>query len=268
MSMASGSSKQGTTPTHLRAPLPLGCVSAEPQRGEGRDPIDVRRVFELVARFNHELRTPLNAVIGFADLLQSDPRDPLSTRQAVGVQAIKRAGTHMLGLMEDLLDLSLARSGRLRVGTSAVVVSGLIDESLQAVQLQALARRIALVPPGLADAEICVMADPLRLRQVMLNLLTNAIKYNIEGGVVRIGVTRTADHVQIQVMDTGYGMSPQQMAHLFEPFNRLGREHEDGTGTGIGMALTLQLIEAMGGTIDVASRRNEGTTVRVCLRSA
>ena len=226
------------------------------------------RALDFLARLNHELRTPLNAVLGFTQLLQSDPRECLSARQAVQVESIRRASAYLLQLANDLLDLSIVQSGRIRIHHCDIALADLIDEVLQAMWPQAGASGITVEPLYRNAPDVHVLGDPLRLRQVMFNLLTNAIKYNSAGGNVTIAVRCCAAHVRVQVTDTGLGMTPQQLSHLFEPFNRLGREKGRVEGSGLGMVLVRQLVEAMQGHVEVDSQIDRGTTVCVCLRSA
>jgi len=218
----------------------------------------------FLSRLTHELRTPLNAVLGFAQLLQASPREPLSELQRCHVAQIRHAGTHLLALVDDLLDIARIESGQIGVTLEAVDLRAALDSALALCQPHAVQREVVLeaayrgapVPPA--------RADTLRLRQVLVNLLSNAIKYNRIGGCVRIETMTVAGAVQIEVRDTGFGMSGEQVVQLFEPFNRLGRERSGVEGTGIGLALARQLVQLMGATIDISSEVDRGT--RVCVR--
>jgi signal transduction histidine kinase len=175
---------------------------------------------------SHELRTPLNAVLGFSQLLQSNAQEPLGPRQREQVEAIRQAGWHLLALVNDVLDVSRIESGHLRVEPRGVDLLHLLDEVAALVRPQADRAGITL-QPAYGEGPAIVMADPVRLRQVLVNLMSNAIKYNRPGGQVRVEVERSGARVEVSVADTGLGMTPEQLDGLFEPFNRLGREHSD-----------------------------------------
>jgi PAS domain S-box-containing protein len=219
---------------------------------------------EFLSRMSHELRTPLNAVLGFSQLLQSNAQEPLGPRQREQVEAIRQAGWHLLALVNDVLDVSRIESGHLRVEPRGVDLLHLLDEVAALVRPQADRAGITL-QPAYGEGPAIVMADPVRLRQVLVNLMSNAIKYNRPGGQVRVEVERSGARVEVSVADTGLGMTPEQLDGLFEPFNRLGREHSDIEGTGIGLVLTRQLLLLMDGELEVESEEGEGTTVRVTL---
>ncbi|MBT9525779.1 MAG: PAS domain-containing protein, partial [Rhizobacter sp.] len=204
---------------------------------------------QFLGRVSHELRTPLNAVIGFSQLMQLDPTAPLTPQQAERTAHIERAGQHLLGLITDLMDLSRVELGAVELQPVALDAAALLEDSLAMVDTQLRERQLRLerdfdpaVPP--------VMADPLRLRQCLLNLLSNAIKYSHPQGAVRVGTRAAAgNRVELWVWNSGAGMTPQQLEQLYEPFNRLGRDASHGEGTGIGLAISRQLIERMGGQI-------------------
>jgi PAS domain S-box-containing protein len=220
---------------------------------------------DFLSRMSHELRTPLNAVLGFSQLLTTDESERLSERQSAQVEAIQHAGWHLLALINDVLDVSRIEAGRLLVSTRPVDLQPLLDDAVAFVSAQARACGVVLVPASGAAALPAVAGDPVRLRQVLLNVITNAVKYNRPGGSVRLAVSAEGKRVRIEVADTGLGMTRDQLDHLFEPFNRLGRERSGIEGTGIGMALTRQLTELMGGTIEVHSESGRGTTVHIAL---
>jgi len=218
----------------------------------------------FLSRLTHELRTPLNAVLGFAQLLEASPREPLGELQRSHVAQIRHAGTHLLALVDDLLDIARIESGQIGVTLEEVDLRTALESALALCEPQAAQREVVLEAAYHSAAMPPARADPLRLRQVLVNLLSNAIKYNRIGGCVRIETMVVADAVQIEVRDTGFGMSGEQVVQLFEPFNRLGRERSSVEGTGIGLALTRQLVQLMGGTIDISSEVDRGT--RVCVR--
>ena len=226
---------------------------------------------DFLSRMSHELRTPLHAVLGFAQLLQADAREQLSEPQRAELGHILKAGWHLLALINDILDVSRIEAGRLQVVAEPVDVAGLLQDVLR--MSEPLARQCGVtlgstVPVG-ADAaddrRAGVLADRVRLRQVLLNLVSNGIKYNRPGGTVRVALVRDGERVHIDVADNGLGMSPAQLEHLYEPFNRLGRERGGTEGTGIGLTITRQLVQMMGGQLDATSQAGAGTAMRVTL---
>ena len=222
---------------------------------------------DFLSRMSHELRTPLNAILGFSQLLQADKREPLSERQRGQVDLIRQAGWHLLALINDVLDVSRIEAGKLNVESVNLSVHGLLDEVLPLVQSLADRHAVGLSADYRSGPDRLVQADPVRMRQVMLNVIGNAVKYNQHGGAVHIDVRPgvKAGEVCIQVEDTVIGMTPEQLSQLYEPFNRLGREHGNIEGTGIGMALTKQLVDLMKGHLEVHSTVGAGTVVRIHL---
>jgi len=227
---------------------------------------------EFLSRMSHELRTPLNAVLGFSELLLSDERARLGARQKMQVGHIHKAGTHLLQLINDVLDIARIESGSMHVTHEPVAVGDLLGEVVRMSEPLALKHGIALRYLLQHGASFGVLGDPIRLRQVLLNLISNGIKYNRPGGSVRIELIREDagedEQVHIDVIDSGIGMTREQLDHLYEPFNRLGRERGGIEGSGIGLAITLQLVKLMGGSMAVTSEAGEGTQVRVSLRGA
>ncbi|MGE5451246.1 MAG: ATP-binding protein [Acidobacteriota bacterium] len=213
---------------------------------------------EFLSRMSHELRTPLNAVLGFAQLLRLDRQHPLTDGQRSKVELIERAGGHLLGVISDVLDLSRIDSGSLPLSIEAVAVSQVLEEAVSMVGAGASDAGVILVPPQVPRG-MTVFADRLRLRQILVNLLTNAIKYNRRGGRVMVSVWPDAGQIAMEVSDTGRGLSAEQCAHLFEPFNRLGAETTGIEGTGIGLVIVRRLIDLMNGHIDVSSELGVGT---------
>jgi PAS domain S-box-containing protein len=220
---------------------------------------------EFLARMSHELRTPLNAVLGFAQLIEHDGADSLSPAQLERVSRIRTAGQHLLSLISDVLDLSAVEAGTLPLSVEPVALDLAFEEVRQWVAGQAERNRVSLQfePSGL-----WVLGDRRRLRQVLANLITNAVKYNRPGGHVWLRVRHTGAACEIEIRDDGRGLSEQQLAHLFEPFNRLGAEREGIEGVGLGLMIVRHLVEYMGGRIDVESRIGAGTTMRVTLAVA
>jgi PAS domain S-box-containing protein len=222
---------------------------------------------EFLSRVSHELRTPLNAVLGFSQLLESDPVHPLPQGQLRQVNLIRQAGEHLLAMIGDLLDVSLVESGRLQVQLEPMALACLLTDCTELLRAQAETAGIPILldtgPPGLV-----VRADGTRLKQVVINLLTNAIKYNRPGGEVRLLARAGVDGThQIEVHDTGLGIPADQMERLFEPFNRLGREHGPVPGAGLGLALSQMLVTVMGGELS-ASSDSSGTRFVACLPAA
>ena len=223
---------------------------------------------QFLSSMSHELRTPLNAVLGFSSLLRHEAADRLAPRQLEQLDHIQQAGWHLLRLINDVLDVSRIEAGQLGVDLRGVELAPLLDEALQMSQPPAMRARITLRAHYRDAAPAWVLADATRLRQVMLNLLSNATKYNREDGSVDISVIRRDGHVEIEVADTGLGMDADQLAHLFEPFNRLGRERQGFEGTGIGLALARQLMLLMNGQVHVTSEPGRGTRVVLILPDA
>jgi signal transduction histidine kinase len=211
---------------------------------------------DFLSRMSHDLRTPLNAITGFAELLQMDPLTP---DQADSVTHILRGGRHLLNLITEILDIARIEAGRLNVSLEPVQVSEVLGHAIALVQPLAGQRHIA-IHTAIVDAEVQVFADRQRLNQVLLNLLSNAIKYNREGGQVRMRVRPVGSRVRIDVADTGAGIPREKLQLLFTPFERLGAEQSGVEGTGLGLALSKALVEAMHGTLRAASVIDEGTT--------
>lgn len=218
---------------------------------------------DFLSGMSHELRTPMNAILGFTQLLETEPDAPLTESQQRFVKQIMKAGAHLLGLIDQALDLSRIESGKLALSLERVSLKTLIEETLPMVHHLALQRQIAPISVNVADAE--VIADYGRLKQILLNLLSNAVKYNRVGGSISIAATPDETTVHIAVTDTGQGISQERIQELFLPFNRLGVESADVEGTGIGLALSKRLAEAMGGVIGVESKEGNGSTFWITL---
>lgn len=228
---------------------------------------------EFLSRMSHELRTPLNAVIGFAQVLRIDRRRPLDADQLVSVQHIERAGAHLLALVNDVLDLSRVESGQMTLSLEPVSARAAVDDAVALVSALAGAAHVSIQVCGDRDENnpdgvAWVLADPVRLRQVLVNLLTNAIKYNRRGGQVTVTWQREGGSCHLIVADTGTGMTPTQMERLFEPFNRLGAERSKIDGTGIGLVLSRHLAELMHAQLTIDSVSGRGTTATLRFRGA
>ncbi len=207
---------------------------------------------DFLSRMSHELRTPLNAMLGFAQLLEMENRQPLGTAQRGWVAQIQQAGWHLLEMINDVLDLSRIESGNLRMQLQTLDLPELLAQALPLVQQSALQRRIVITDELAGDASY-VRGDATRVKQILTNLLSNAVKYNIEGGRIHVSSRIEGDQVQLLVTDTGVGMTPRQMTALFQPFNRLGREQTAIEGTGIGLVISQRLATLMGGHLHAVS---------------
>jgi PAS domain S-box-containing protein len=215
---------------------------------------------EFMSRMSHELRTPLNSVIGFSQLLQMESDDPDVLRM---LGHINNSGQHLLNLIDEILDISRIESGRVIVSLRAVSLDELIRDCLGIITLQATERGIVLEIGEITDA--LVRADQQRLRQVLLNLLSNAIKYNRPEGHVLVDTEIVEDMVRISVSDTGLGISPEMVERLFIPFDRLNIEATGIEGTGLGLALSKNLTEAMGGALIFDSTPGKGSVFTIQL---
>lgn len=212
----------------------------------------------FLSSMSHELRTPLNAILGFAQLMESGSPPPTPSQQR-GIGQILKAGWYLLELINEILDLALIESGKLTLSTEPVSLAEVIRECKIMTEAEALKRDISVTFPN-SDIDHFVKVDRTRLKQVIINLLSNAIKYNRTAGKVVVACAATAPgRIRICVEDTGNGLSGEDIAQLFQPFNRLGREMSDEEGTGIGLVTAKRLIELMGGTIGVESTVGKGS---------
>jgi len=221
---------------------------------------------EFLSAMSHELRTPMNAILGFGRLLETDTAPPLAERQRRHVQQILGAGSHLLSLIDDVLDLARVEAGKQPILLEPVALDRLVHDSIELVRPLAEQRQLRLLTEDAAHAEGChVVADRTRLKQVLLNLLSNAIKYNRPGGEVRLRCALTAQEFGLEISDTGHGLAPEQQALLFEPFERLGAEGGTIPGAGIGLALSKRMLEMMHGRIEVDSEPGRGSRFRIWL---
>lgn len=221
----------------------------------------------FLGRMSHDLRTPLNAVLGFSQLLARDPTLAPAAAARKQVQLIHDAGRHLLAMVDDLLDLSAVESGALRLSLEALDVVVLVQECLQlAAPLAAQHRVTATLLPF--DGLCLAMTDRTRLRQVLVNLLSNGIKYNHAGGRLSVAVLRHGPQLRVVVTDTGPGMNAQQLAGLYQPFNRLGAEASEVEGSGLGLLICRNLLLAMNGMLDVHSEPGRGSSFTVSLPRA
>ncbi|XQU08029.1 ATP-binding protein [Halomonas sp. LY9] len=214
---------------------------------------------EFLSSMSHELRTPLNAIIGFAQLLGKGRRDPLSEKQQRQVSQIEKSGQHLLSLINEVLDLAKIESGHMTLSIEPIAIEGVIEDACSTLEANICAAGLTLKRQPLLTPWR-VAADYTRTKQVLLNLLSNAIKYNRPQGSIHIAVDQQGSELCIRVTDSGYGIAPERQHELFEPFNRLDAEHGTIEGTGIGLAITRELIERMQGSIGVTSTPGHGAT--------
>jgi PAS domain S-box-containing protein len=235
-------------------------IEAERAREEAE--VASRAKSDFLARMSHELRTPLNAILGFAQLLQIER---LAPKHAESVEQIVRGGGHLLLLIEELLDVARIEQGRLTLSIEPVAVQEVVEEALVFVLPLAESADVP-IRADVAGFEGYVLADRQRLMQVLMNLLTNAVKYNREGGDVIVSCGPTAaGRVRIAVTDTGPGIFEDMMDRLFLPFERLGAHRTSVEGTGIGLSISKHLTELMGGEIGAESLVGRGSTFWVDL---
>ena len=215
---------------------------------------------DFLSRMSHELRTPLNAMLGFAQLLEMAQKPALATQQQAWVGQIVKAGWHLLAMINDMLDLSRIDAGMLRISSTPVDLAPLVAHCVAMAGPAAALREVGFeVRLPLESGR--VLGDETRIKQVLSNLLSNAVKYNRRGGRVTISAQALPGlRLQLRVQDTGTGLTPTQMASLFQPFNRLGREFTSTEGTGIGLVISQRLAELMGGTLQAESSDGEGAT--------
>jgi signal transduction histidine kinase/CheY-like chemotaxis protein len=213
---------------------------------------------EFLSRMSHELRTPLNAILGFSQLLQ---QADLAPGDQESVRYIYRGGRHLLELINEVLDLARIEAGHMQVSIEPVSTAEALNEACDLVRPIATERKIEVKKPPVSEREWIVMADRQRLKQVILNLLGNALKYNRDNGEVTVSYEEMPSaRLRISITDTGPGITPEKRRRLFIPFDRLGAEDSSVEGTGLGLALSKRLTEAMGGTIGCESEFGRGST--------
>lgn len=234
---------------------------SEQEAIEARDEADKANQAKsmFLSSMSHELRTPLNAILGFAQILQLD--SDLNEVQASNIDEIYRAGKHLLSLINEVLDLTRIESGNLELSLQAVDILPVVKESLNLLSVLADKNNIT-IESNITDS-VFIMADKTRLKQALLNLCSNAIKYNRPSGSVTIACELADEMATIKVIDTGTGIEQKRLPEIFQPFNRLDADQSNVEGTGIGLPLTKQLVELMNGEIDVTSEHGQGSTFSI-----
>jgi len=213
---------------------------------------------DFLSGMSHELRTPLNAILGFAQLMETGAPAP-TVSQKRNLDQIQKAGWYLLELINEILDLALIESGKLTLSTEPVSLVEVILECRAMIEPQAQKRGIGMTFPRF-DTSPFIKADRTRVKQVLINLLFNAIKYNRPGGTVDVEcILKAPGVIRISIRDTGAGLSSEQVAQLFQPFNRLGKEASAEEGTGIGLVVSKRLVDLMGGVIGADSTVGEGS---------
>jgi PAS domain S-box-containing protein len=216
---------------------------------------------DFLSSMSHELRTPLNSVIGFGQVLDLDIDEPLTINQKDSVDQILKGGAHLLELINDVLDLAKVESGKMELSIEEVNLSEVIDQTLDLVTGMAQRKNATISMQDIKSTPIFLKTDFTRIKQVLLNLISNAIKYNNDGGNVSISCAPSGpDMLRISVSDSGQGIAKERQKELFQPFSRLGAERSEIEGTGIGLVVSKSLVELMGGTIGFESEEGKGST--------
>lgn len=220
---------------------------------------------EFLSRMSHELRTPMNSILGFAQLL--DMVEGLTGAQRDCIYEIRAAGAHLLALINDLLDLARIDAGKLAIDPRAVALDEVIRQAVG--MTEGIAHQFDVHVRVECSPDVAVHADPTRLRQILVNLLSNACKYNVRGGSVVVRCEqKSPEMLVLAVADTGPGLTAEQVARLFTPFERAGAERSGVEGMGIGLALSKRLAELMGMRLEIASSRGRGSVFTLTMRAA
>ena len=214
---------------------------------------------QFLSRMSHELRTPLNAILGFSQLLELDQENALDEDQSENVAEIFKAGTHLLELINDVLDLSKIEAGKTSIAHEPLDLKELASNVQQLLEPIATKQEITFIND--IKTPLCLLADTTRTTQVLINLISNAIKYNKEKGSITLKskLSDDAQFIRIEVKDSGVGLTEEQIKNIFNPFERLGAETTDIEGTGVGLTLTKELVQLMGGDIGVTSQKGVGS---------
>jgi len=211
----------------------------------------------FLADLSHEVRGPLHAIIGFSELLGDGTYGPLNERQTEAVRDIQVAGQHLQRLVDDVLDLSRIRLGKLELQLELLCVTSVVEQALSMARAFAPEKGIVLSPD--VPAALAVWADERRVVQIVCNLLSNAIRHSPDGSSVHVVAARAGDFTQIAVRDTGCGIAPEDQERIFEEFVSL-RGEAQASGTGLGLSVTRRLVQLMGGQMSVVSAPGAGST--------
>lgn len=214
---------------------------------------------QFLSAMSHELRTPLNAILGFAQILEMDSSAPLNESQSESVNEILKAGNHLLNLINEVLDLSKVESGKMPICIKPVQIKKVVDETIAIIRPMAQKYNIEINMLFSKYMDKYVLADNTRLKQVLLNLLSNAVKYNRDNGKVTFYCDKTGEFIRFNVVDTGYGISEENIELIFKPFYRVDERNSTVEGTGIGLAVAKEIIKLMGGNINVESKECIGS---------
>lgn len=216
---------------------------------------------DFLANMSHELRTPLNSIIGFSEVLQDQLFGQINEKQQEYVRNILSSGRHLLSLINDILDLSKVESGKMELDLSAFSLREVLEASLTMLKEKAMKSQIDMCLELEPQADLSIVADQRKFKQIMFNLVSNAVKFNSPGGTVRVNVRKDGEFIEIAVADTGIGISEEDIPRLFHPFSQLETGYaKENEGTGLGLALNRQLVELHGGRIWVASEPGKGST--------
>lgn len=215
---------------------------------------------KFLSSMSHELRTPMNAVLGFSQLLQTDTKTPLTAEQIESVNYINQSGQHLLNLINDMLDLSKIEDDNIELNIEKIDLKPLIAQVCDLNRSQVEQHGLTMTNTTADDGVFVVKADKQKITQVLLNLVSNAIKYNRHNGSVNVFAVNENNKIRINVSDTGHGIDDEGLTQLFQPFIRLGKENTTIQGTGIGLTISKELVERMEGDIGVFRNPDKGMT--------
>jgi len=247
------------------APMPAPAVQAAPAAQANTDfnADAATRRLDFLAKVSHEVRTPLNSIIGFTELMLQERFGPIGNARYKGyAEDIHQSGLYALSLLNDLLDISKIEAGKFELDFTAVDVAEVVESCVASLQPLAKQARIVL-RTSLADDLPVVVADPRRLKQILLNLLTNAIKFTKEGGQVIVSGTLVNGELRLRVRDSGVGMTQNEIAYAMQPFHQLDTAPRRQSGTGLGLPLTKALADANRARLELSSERGVGTSADV-----
>jgi hypothetical protein len=247
-----------------RAEATMEAQARELARARDRAEQESRYKSQFLANMSHEFRTPLNAIIGFSELLDEQTMGPLNERQHEFVGYVMQGGRHLLALINDILDLSKVEAGRMQLSRELVSVGDLVEDVRQTVKPLAEKQGINFSHQVAPDLP-CVFVDPMRIKQILFNLISNGIKFNHRHGSVSLEVHAEGDRLLWVISDTGVGIRDEDQSRLFREFERIEQQGPKPEGTGLGLALTKRLVELHGGSIGVESRAGQGSTFTVSI---